>query len=125
MLTSPVVHVAGGGNLANQMIRAMTAISIAKRVEGCRISGVSLPEWDIVYPGLPRSPGPIEEFAGSRLMKLDVGSIIQRMRMGKLQRVEITCYAQHMSNFLPVEFYRTYFKSAIAGPVIQLSCKLR
>jgi hypothetical protein len=109
MSYSPIIHAAGGGHTANQMIRAMSAISIAERVEGARLSGISLPEWGISYPNIPPSPGATERFSGDRLMNLGVESIVKRMRRGMLQRVDIHCYAQHMENFLPVEFYRELF----------------
>jgi hypothetical protein len=105
----PIIHVAGSGNIGNQMIRAMSAMSIAERVEGARLSGISLPEWNILHPVIPRSSGVLETFSSARHMDINADHLVQMMRMGRIHRIELSSYAQHLSNFLPVEYYRNIF----------------
>jgi hypothetical protein len=47
---------------------------------------------------------------------LRIDTIVHNLRMGNVERVEIASYAQHLDNFLPVEFYRSLFPDT-AGDV--------
>ena len=117
----PVVHVQPLGNIGNRMLQAMAAVSIARRVERCALSGIHLPEWGLSYPTIAHDGERLERFSGDRLMHLDVERVIRQLRTVAVQRVEIACYAQHLSNFLPVADYRELFPDFLpdvrgAGP---------
>ena len=105
----PTVHVEGFGNMANQMIRAMAAMAIQSQVPGCELSGVNLPEWGIGHPARPTTSGAIETYASKRAMKLDIDGIAERLRSGQIHRVQLSSFAQHIDNFLPVDVYRKVF----------------
>jgi hypothetical protein len=40
---------------------------------------------------------------------------VRDLRSGAFLRLEIACYAQHLSNLLPVEAYRAFFPDTVAG----------
>ena len=103
---APVVHVAGSGNIGNQMIRAMAAVTIADQVENCLLSGLKIPEWGLDWPDIAHLHGRVEVRHGDREMNLNPAGIISRMRRGDLDRFEFALYAQHINNFLPPERYR-------------------
>ena len=112
---SPVVHVLPVGGFANQMIRAMAAYSISERVEQCRLSNLQLPEWGMNHPEIPGAGGLTAGFHSPRLMQLRVDTLIQNLRMGNIERVEISGYSQHLDNFLPVDFNRSLFPDTTPG----------
>jgi hypothetical protein len=97
------------GKLGNRMLQAMAAIAIARRVERCRLSGIRLPEWGIYHPRIPPAGEPTERIASDRLMFLDVDRRVSQLRAAVIQRLEIACYAQHLSNYLPAAEYQQTF----------------
>ncbi len=105
----PVVHLFPVGDIGNQMIRAMAALRIAREVEDCRLSNIQLPQWGMNHPNIPPSGGLSVRFDHPRIMELPAEQMVQNLRAGNLERVEIASYAQHMRNFLPVEAYRESF----------------
>jgi hypothetical protein len=109
----PVVHTLPVGGFANQMIRTMAAFSIAERVENCRLSNIRLPDWGIDHPAVPSAGGLTAGYHHPRIMQLRVDTLVQNLRMGNIERVEISSYAQHLDNFLPVDFYRALFADSV------------
>jgi hypothetical protein len=121
----PIVHVSTMGNLANQMIQYMVALSLASRVGRCLISNVGLHGWNIVHP-------PVEgEFRTEIVVEQspDLDRLAAALRDGTLQRVDIRCYGQRMQNFLAADFYRGVF--VYSGPEVrgagpdELLCSVR
>jgi hypothetical protein len=102
----PVVHLFPVGDIGNQMIRAMVALRIAREVEECRLSNIALPQWGMSHPNIPASGGLSVRFDHPRIMELPIEQVVQNLRAGNLERIEIASYAQHMRNFLPVDAYR-------------------
>jgi hypothetical protein len=111
----PVVHVDQLGNIGNRMLQAMAAISIARRVERCMLSGIELPEWGISHPAVRAEGERTLRLQSDRLMRLDVDRMIRLLRTNAILRLEIACYAQHLSNFMAAADYRTFFPDTIAG----------
>ena len=120
----PIVHVAGSGNIGNQMFKAMTALTVHSQVEGSRLANINLPEWNLVYPPIPHGPGHTERHPPNRIMDIDVASIIRRMRSGELHRVDIENYAQHLNNLRTPDFYRPIFPDTAHTPELPLDCLL-
>jgi hypothetical protein len=121
----PVVQVTPMGNLANQMIQYMVALSLASRVGRCVLSNVGLNDWNIVHP---RVPGEFRtEIVTDPQPNLD--RLAAALKDGTLQRVDIRTYGQRMENFLAADFYRGVFVSS--GPEIrgagpdELLCNIR
>ena len=110
----PVVHVQQLGKLGNRMLQAMAAIAIARRVERCALSGIDLPEWGISHPTIRPGGERTLRLHGDRLMRLEVDRLVRRLRTGEILRLEIACYAQHLSNFLPTADYRAFFPDTVA-----------
>ncbi len=102
----PVVHVSQMGNLANQMIQYMVALSLASRVGRCVISNVGLNDWKIVHP-------PVEDESGRTEVVTDpapdLDLLAEKLRDGSLQRVDLRTYGQRMENFLAADAYRNVF----------------
>ncbi len=115
----PVVHVDQLGKLGNRMLQAMAAIAIARRVERCVLSGIDLPEWGISHPTIRAHGERTLRLHSDRLMRLKVDRLIRQQRGGELLRLEIACYAQHFSNFLPAADYRAFFPDTIAPDTIR------
>jgi hypothetical protein len=121
----PVVHVSTMGNLANQMIQYMVALSLASRVGRCVLSNVLLHEWNIVHPWVEG------EFRTEIVTdpQPDLERLAAALRDGSLQRVDIRTYGQRMENFLAADFYRGVFVHA--GPEVrgagadELLCNIR
>ena len=105
-----VVQVRPIGALANRMIQHMTAVSIAARVPGARISRIHLPEWGIDEPDLPVLPEPVIDLRG---MVADVDDLAARLRDGRIGTVSISGYMQHVGNFLDRSAYQDMFRSAL------------
>ena len=107
-LIAPVVEVTPMGNVANRMIQLMAAQSIADKVPGCRIEGVQLPEWGITAtPQIREATQSID--VGGQWIAVD--RLAQMLRSGQVDRVVLNAFGQHIENFLPVDHYRTFFRS--------------
>ena len=105
-LSLPVLHVSTMGNLANQMIQYMVALSLASRVGRCAISNVGLQDWNIVHPPIP---GEFERTAIVTDAAPDLERLAAALRAGTLQRVDLRTYGQRMENFLAADRYRSVF----------------
>jgi hypothetical protein len=113
------------GNMANQMIQYMVALSLASRVGRCVLSHVTLREWDIVHPWVEG------EFRTEIVTdpQPDLERLAAALRDGSLERVDIRTYGQRMENFLTAEAYRGVFVHA--GPEVrgagpdELLCSIR
>jgi len=121
----PVVHVSLMGNLANQMIQYMVALSLASRVGRCVLSSVGLHDWNIHHPPVPG------EFRTEIVTnpQPDLDRLAAALRDGTLQRVDIRTYGQRMENFLAPSVYRGVFVHP--GPAVrgagadELLCSIR
>jgi hypothetical protein len=102
---APIVHVSVMGNLANQMIQYMLALSLASRVGRCIISNVGLHDWNIVHP--PVEGDFTTEIATAAAPDLD--RLAEALAGGTLQRVDVRTYGQRMENFLTPDYYRKVF----------------
>ena len=101
-----MLHVSPMGNLANQMIQYMVALSLASRVGRCVISNVALHDWRIVHPPAPG------DFARTEIVTdpaPDIERLATALKDGRLQRVDVRTYGQRMENFLGVAAYRSVF----------------
>ena len=96
------------GNLGNHMIQYMTALFLARRVPGARLSRIHLPEWGIQCAPIQAGEVPTE-IIKTPLVPID--SLAHRLVVGEIDRVDIRTYAQHTSNFGPPEQYRDVFVS--------------
>jgi transcriptional regulator with XRE-family HTH domain len=101
----PIVHVSTMGNMANQMIQYMVALSLASRVGRCVLSQVGLPDWNIHHPPVPG------EFRTEIVTtpQPDLDRLAAALQDGTLQRVDIRTYGQRMENFLAASVYRGVF----------------
>jgi hypothetical protein len=114
------------GNLANRMIQYIVALALAARVGPCAMSSVALQEWNIAFP-------PIEgAFAANEVVtdpRPDLDRLAAQLREGRLNRVDIRTYGQHIDNFLPAARYRDIF--VYSGPEVagagkdELLCNIR
>jgi len=102
------VHLIGG--FANRMIQYMVVRSIAAEVEGCRISNVSLPEWNIDHPVVEGGPSPETKVLVSR-GDVDIAEIVRLLSSGEETRVNFKSYAQWFPNFPDLDFCRSIFPS--------------
>jgi len=124
-LDTPIVQISPMGNMANQMIQYMVALSLASRVGRCVLSQVGLHDWNIVHPPM------VGEFRTEIVTNPhpDLDRLAAALRDGSLQRVDIRTYGQRMENFLPPEFYRSVFVHD--GPAVrgagsdELLCSIR
>jgi len=124
-IDSPIVHVAPLGNLANQMIQYMVALSLASRVGRCVLSNVGLRDWNIVHPMVAG------EFRTEIVTdpQPDLEALAAALRNGSVQRVDLCTYGQRLANFLPPAFYRSVF--VYRGPAVrgagedELLCSVR
>ena len=117
----PVVHIGNEGNLGNRMLRFLAGVRLAGLVPGCRLSGVSLPEWGIVLPDIPLGAGETLRLAApdpDHGMALPLAALAARLRAGTLARVALTQYAQHLRNFPPREVCAGLFPVGAAAPTI-------
>ena len=103
-----IVHVSTMGNLANQMIQYMVALSLAARVGRCRLSHVHLPDWGIEHPYIV-GDFPATEIVTAQTVPLD--RLAEALRSGALDRVDLRTYGQRLENFLPAADYRTVFRT--------------
>jgi len=125
-IDTPIVQVSPMGNLGNQMVQYMVALSLASRVGSrCVLSQVGLHDWNIVHPSVAG------EFRTEIVTNPhpDLERLAAALRDGSLQRVDIRTYGQRMENFLTPEFYRGVFVHE--GPAVrgagadELLCSIR
>ncbi len=108
----PVIQVSSAGNIANRMIQFMVAAAIADKVPGCRLAGIDLPEWGIVYDNIPED--------GRHSLDVDgqwvpVARLATMLRHGLAGRVRFSAWGQSIENFLPREHYQSIFQ---ANPIL-------
>ncbi len=110
---TPVVHVNPMGGLANRMMQAMLALTLASQVPGCVVSNVDLPEWGLRFPAVPQ-PGVRRHVLVDE--RFDLAHEVGRLRSGEVGRLEIQVYGQRLEYFLPPAVYRQVFPtSALPG----------
>lgn len=102
----PVMHLTLLGNLGNRSIQYMVALKLASLVPGCRISNVSLPEWNIHHPTI-EPEGPVAHVGTWE--RIDLEGLSAAMIEGRIRRVEWVGYGQRMENFLSRDFYDRTF----------------
>ncbi len=109
--TSPGVAVefVPAGNLANRMIQCMVALSVADKVAGAKLSGTTLPDWNIALPALPGDDRPVLRFGGQWA---DVAGVAARLSCGPYGRAVFDGWGQHLANFLPRDHYQRFFQAA-------------
>lgn len=110
--TQPIFHVQKLGGLANQMIQYLVALSVADRVEGCRLSNIRIDEWNINHPALPL---PRVKYEQRDPQYVDVESLSTLLQQGDVGYIEYVGYGQRVENFLPVERCRDVFVSDYTG----------
>jgi hypothetical protein len=93
------------GGLGNRMIQHMVALSIISGIEGGRIQGYGLPEWDIVHD-TPDDAPPDLVLEGQQL-DVEAARAILRRPGGGL--VHLHGYGQQFRNFPTVEVARSTF----------------
>lgn len=104
----PIVQVQKQGNIANQMIQVMVALSIAERAGGMELSSIEIPEWGIVIPKLAaKSDG----FFKVSWHAVDFQKIVEGIEAKTITGVHISGYGHRMENFLPRERYVDVFRS--------------
>jgi hypothetical protein len=109
-----VIRITPLGNLGNQMLQLMLALSLASRAPGSEIVGYDLPPWNLRKPaaGAPRPRRSVS--LEGHLIDLDlIGTL---MRVGLLRHVELRGYGFRMENYLPRAAYRETFSSSAAPP---------
>ena len=110
-----VFHVYPRGRLANRMIQYMVALAFADRVPGCRIAGVSLPQWGIDHPDMPGTDR-LRVYASEQ--HLPLATLADQVLSGEYPGgVSWPGFGQRMENFLPRERYRTTFVSPFSQPM--------
>ncbi len=114
------------GNMGNRMIQYMAALALAARVPGARIVQIHLPEWGIqIVPfegEVPRTEIVVTPH-------LDLVRLAASLNEGRIERVDIRTYAQHIDNFLPPDAYRSVFTppqpTEAPGGEDELVCNIR
>ncbi len=108
-----MVHVNPMGGLANRMMQAMVAMTLASHVPGCVVSNVDLPEWSLRFPAVPKGEGPSHVLVDERF---DLAREVDRLRSGAVERLEVQVYGQRLEYFLPATLLRQAFPaSAMPG----------
>ncbi len=126
LVNAPVIHISTMGNLANQMIQYMVAVSLADRAGACIFSNVNLPVWSILHPWVTGT-FPRTEIVTSPSPDLD--RLAHALTVGQLERVDIRTYGQGIGNFPPLEICRELFRHQ--GPAYagagenELLCSIR
>ena len=116
--SSPVVHVDILGKMGNRMMQFMTAHAIARRVPDCRISNIDIPECNLAYEEIPEGDDYkavvtySQEQATAGLV--DIENIATLLRDGKLKRVVLSGYCQHIANFGSPGQYASFFSQPLA-----------
>jgi len=113
-MSGPVFHLNPMGRLANLMIAYMVALKFGQMVRDCRISNITIPQWQIHHPPID-SLGPVA--VEHREQYIDLTALADQTWSGQIKRVEWTGFGQRMENFLPVEQYRTVFASPFTEPM--------
>jgi hypothetical protein len=104
-----VMRIVPVGNLGNQMLQLMLALSLAERCPGLEVVGYDLPAWNLRKPERPgqvRDPVPLE----GHLIDLELVRFL--VGIGVLREIELLGYGFRMENYLPREAYqRTFARS--------------
>ena len=107
-MADPVFHLQPMGRLGNLMIEYMVALKFADMVRDCRISNISIPEWNIDHP-VVASPGPTA--VEQREQHIDLPGLADQVWTQRISRVEWTGFGQRMENFLLPRRYDHIFRS--------------
>lgn len=104
----PVLHLHPMGGMANRMIQYVVARRIADAIDGCRISNISLPEWNIDHPLLNSGRGD-EGHLPISWNDFDIDEAISSLASGERNCVQLRTYAQWFPNFPDLDFCRSLF----------------
>ena len=107
-MVGSVFHLQPMGRLGNLMIEYMVALKFADMVRDCRLSNISIPDWNIDHPALDSSgPAAVEQ----REQHIDLPTLANLVCSGQINRVEWTGFGQRMENFLSPDRYQNVFRS--------------
>jgi hypothetical protein len=96
-MTEPVIYVRNFGGLANRMFRYMFAEFLSRKAGGVKVTGFSLPEWGLVSSEqeVPTGRGIVT----GRVHKVNINEIIECIKSGKVDWVDVDCYAMRREYF--------------------------
>jgi hypothetical protein len=121
-----LIQVSPMGNVGNRMIQYMVALALAERVPGARIVQIHLPEWRIQIAPF-EGDAPRTEIVTTARVELD--RLARDLNDGRLDRVDIRTYGQHIDNFMAPDSYRGMFNAPspadAPGGDSELVCNIR
>lgn len=94
------------GNLGNQMLQLMLALSIQERVPGIAVVGYDLPAWNL------RKPAPIDFPQNAIVLTgqhLDFEMLVWLLRRGILREVDLRALGFRLEHYLPRTVYQQLF----------------
>lgn len=104
------LHVKKRGRLGNQMFQYMLARTIASKVPGLVITGVSLPEWGVKTPRRQSDDDRILRVAGPHWLEPSPGQIISLLNTRQINDVVYGMFGMRMEYYtLPRASYRAMF----------------
>ncbi|CAB4862180.1 unannotated protein [freshwater metagenome] len=107
---NPLFRIDPQGNLGNQMLQYMAALTIASHVPGLMVCGHDLPVWGLSTPVPPDYPPDAIQVGGRYL---PAHQIARYMRRGALRALTVGVVSLRLEHLVPLDIGREVFRPPI------------